>query len=81
MTDRDRQQPYIDEVLPGRTCPICGAPTRKRTRPFCSPRCRDVDLGNWFTESYTIPQKPEDEDEFPEDGGLARPAEEDRHED
>ncbi|MCK6471318.1 MAG: DNA gyrase inhibitor YacG [Planctomycetes bacterium] len=25
--------------------------------PFCSKRCRDVDLGNWFSENYVIPSK------------------------
>jgi hypothetical protein len=24
-------------------------------RPFCSERCRDVDLGAWLTERYRIP--------------------------
>jgi uncharacterized protein len=79
MTDQNRQQPYIDEVLPGRSCPICGAPTRKRTRPFCSPRCRDVDLGHWFTESYAIAQKPEADEDFGEDGQESGNREEDRH--
>jgi endogenous inhibitor of DNA gyrase (YacG/DUF329 family) len=22
--------------------------------PFCSERCRDIDLGNWATEKYVI---------------------------
>ena len=25
--------------------------------PFCSQRCRDVDLGNWLTGKYVIPGK------------------------
>jgi endogenous inhibitor of DNA gyrase (YacG/DUF329 family) len=24
--------------------------------PFCSERCKDVDLGNWATEKYVIPE-------------------------
>lgn len=24
-------------------------------RPFCSERCRLIDLGQWLTESYTVP--------------------------
>ena len=36
-------------------CPTCGAPADSRARPFCSSRCADVDLGNWFQEKYTIP--------------------------
>lgn len=26
-------------------------------RPFCSERCKQVDLGNWFTENYRVPSK------------------------
>jgi endogenous inhibitor of DNA gyrase (YacG/DUF329 family) len=26
--------------------------------PFCSPRCRAVDLGRWFTGSYRVPGEP-----------------------
>ncbi|MGH6886447.1 MAG: DNA gyrase inhibitor YacG, partial [Geminicoccales bacterium] len=24
-------------------------------RPFCSARCRDVDLARWFNEAYMVP--------------------------
>ena len=33
-------------------CPTCGAPTDAKARPFCSSRCADVDLGNWFQGKY-----------------------------
>jgi uncharacterized protein len=36
-------------------CPICGAPADGKARPFCSPHCADVDLGNWFQGKYAIP--------------------------
>ena len=36
-------------------CPTCGAPTDAKARPFCSSRCADVDLGNWFQGKYGIP--------------------------
>jgi endogenous inhibitor of DNA gyrase (YacG/DUF329 family) len=35
-------------------------------RPFCSERCRMIDLGQWASESYRVPveeQKPGDEPE------------------
>ena len=39
-------------------CPTCGAPVAwhegNRFRPFCSERCRLIDLGAWATESYRI---------------------------
>jgi endogenous inhibitor of DNA gyrase (YacG/DUF329 family) len=37
------------------TCPICRKPTATATRPFCSVRCSEIDLGRWFTESYVVP--------------------------
>jgi endogenous inhibitor of DNA gyrase (YacG/DUF329 family) len=43
-------------------CPICGKPAREALRPFCSGRCRDVDLNRWLSNSYTIPGKDDDED-------------------
>ena len=37
------------------TCPICGAMANNAARPFCSPRCADIDLGCWFQGKYAIP--------------------------
>ncbi|MGH6942899.1 MAG: DNA gyrase inhibitor YacG [Geminicoccaceae bacterium] len=36
-------------------CPICGKPRVQAFRPFCSARCRDVDLARWFDQTYAIP--------------------------
>lgn len=52
-------------------CPIC----RKTVNltdpdaPFCSPRCREIDLGNWATEKYVIstPARPQPDRETDED--------------
>jgi endogenous inhibitor of DNA gyrase (YacG/DUF329 family) len=47
-------------------CPTCGRVvtykdvSEVRDRPFCSERCRLVDLGRWFAEEYRISQ-PSDE--------------------
>jgi uncharacterized protein len=38
-----------------RPCPICGKPASDATRPFCSPRCRDVDLNRWLSGRYVVP--------------------------
>jgi len=39
-------------------CPICNKEvdfnTSNKYRPFCSKRCRLIDLGQWINESYTI---------------------------
>jgi endogenous inhibitor of DNA gyrase (YacG/DUF329 family) len=41
-------------------CPICGKPPTEAARPFCSPRCADIDLGRWFGEAYRVPGEPAD---------------------
>jgi endogenous inhibitor of DNA gyrase (YacG/DUF329 family) len=53
-------------------CPICKKPV-KRTDPeypFCSERCRVIDLGNWASEKYVISTPVQslapEEDEDPE---------------
>ncbi len=53
-------------------CPTCGAPVPPATEtfPFCSSRCRLVDLGRWLDEEYRIPAV-DDEDE----DGRSTPAE------
>jgi uncharacterized protein len=43
-------------------CPHCGKPVpwspASRWRPFCSERCRLIDLGQWFGEEHAIPGEP-----------------------
>jgi len=36
-------------------CAMCGAPADARHRPFCSARCKDLDLGRWLNGSYAVP--------------------------
>jgi endogenous inhibitor of DNA gyrase (YacG/DUF329 family) len=36
-------------------CPICRKPASPASRPFCSARCADIDLGRWLTEHYVVP--------------------------
>jgi uncharacterized protein len=43
-------------------CPICRKPASGAALPFCSSRCRDVDLNRWFTGSYVVPGKDDEED-------------------
>jgi endogenous inhibitor of DNA gyrase (YacG/DUF329 family) len=37
------------------TCPTCDKPSKKAFTPFCSTRCREVDLNRWFSGNYAIP--------------------------
>jgi endogenous inhibitor of DNA gyrase (YacG/DUF329 family) len=40
-------------------CPQCGKAadwtTENRFRPFCSERCKLIDLGAWASEAYRVP--------------------------
>ncbi len=42
-----------------KTCPSCGKKVTPddETYPFCSERCRLVDLGRWMDERYRIAQR------------------------
>jgi endogenous inhibitor of DNA gyrase (YacG/DUF329 family) len=48
-------------------CPTCGNPFEfddSPAKPFCSERCRLIDLGGWLNETHSIPviRKEEDDD-------------------
>jgi uncharacterized protein len=46
-------------------CPICHRAAVPASRPFCSPRCAEVDLGRWLTGQYVVPGPPADLDDDP----------------
>ena len=48
-------------------CPGCGGPSvygsRNAYRPFCSERCKNVDLGAWASEGFWVPVESAPDDE------------------
>lgn len=48
-------------------CPVCKRPVplaeeeRPATFPFCSQRCRTIDLGAWASGAYVVPGRPIDD--------------------
>jgi len=50
-------------------CPQCGKAAlwspENPFRPFCSERCKLIDLGKWGSESYRIPVEKEDSEHQP----------------
>ena len=56
----------VERITP---CPVCKKPAEPRGKnpsfPFCSDRCRRVDLGRWFGEEYRVPSTPADGEEQP----------------
>ena len=71
MTGDDETPPPAAVRITAAKCARCGAPVNPRTRPFCSQRCWEIDLGSWLTERYTVAGEeqpadaPEGEDENP----------------
>ena len=55
-------------------CPVCDATVDLAvtpTVPFCSDRCRLIDLGRWLDESYSVPVTRKDDEEEPSDEQAA----------
>jgi endogenous inhibitor of DNA gyrase (YacG/DUF329 family) len=48
-------------------CAVCGKLAVAEFRPFCSARCKQIDLGRWLNESYRVPAVEQDEDPAEED--------------
>jgi hypothetical protein len=50
-------------------CPVCSVPVgplgQNPVFPFCSARCRTIDLGHWLDERYRVPtpESPADDDD------------------
>ena len=63
-------------------CPRCGAAVnwgpQSPFRPFCSERCRKIDLGAWASDSYRVPGAVADDspaDDFAAPGTTTTPRE------
>jgi endogenous inhibitor of DNA gyrase (YacG/DUF329 family) len=49
-------------------CRICGKPANSQHQPFCSARCRNIDLGRWLKGNYRVEteEPPADDADEPE---------------
>jgi endogenous inhibitor of DNA gyrase (YacG/DUF329 family) len=50
--------------MPDLRCPICEKPLdaeHSESLPFCSPRCRQIDLRRWLGEQYSMPVERDEE--------------------
>ena len=59
-------------------CPRCGKPVHWSAespfRPFCSERCKMIDLGAWASEEYRVAGKAGEQEGDAEDTGPGRGA-------
>ena len=57
-------------------CPTCGKKVEwteaSKYRPFCSERCKQIDLGAWAEEKYVIPAVNPIEDLDPDEPTVPR---------
>ena len=44
----------VTPLRPKRKCPECGRPSARETYPFCSARCKAIDLNRWLSGAYVI---------------------------
>lgn len=58
-------------------CPICKKEVSPETNffPFCSERCKIIDLGNWASEKYVISTPVQADEETEEDDSRKAPSE------
>lgn len=58
----------VTPLRPPKACPECGKPSTRENYPFCSGRCKAVDLNRWLSGRYVIPGRDdESSSESPED--------------
>ena len=63
----------VTPLRPRRSCPECGKPSSRADFPFCSARCKDIDLTRWLSGSYVIPgREGETEQDMPAPGDMPR---------
>ena len=67
----------VTRNTPTVSCPHCGKPVpwnaQSLFRPFCSERCKLIDLGAWANEEYRVAVRAEDEEANSEDAGPGAP--------
>ena len=52
----------VTPLRPKRPCPECGKPSARDTFPFCSARCKDIDLNRWLKGAYVINARDDEEE-------------------
>jgi endogenous inhibitor of DNA gyrase (YacG/DUF329 family) len=51
----------VTPLRPPKPCPECGKPSTRENYPFCSSRCKAIDLNRWLSGTYVLPGR-DDED-------------------
>lgn len=60
-------------LIPCPTCRKIFDTATSPAMPFCSQRCKQIDLGRWLGEGYSVPiKRPNDDDEGDREAGPIR---------
>ncbi|WP_156851059.1 DNA gyrase inhibitor YacG [Bartonella refiksaydamii] len=59
----DLTQTETSSNRPPYPCPICGQMAQQNSYPFCSTRCRALDLNRWLSGAYILPSSMHKTDE------------------
>lgn len=70
MAEKPTVASNVAPLRKARPCPECGKPSAREHYPFCSDRCRTLDLSRWLNGSYTIPVADDESKADPEDGNT-----------
>jgi endogenous inhibitor of DNA gyrase (YacG/DUF329 family) len=62
----------VEPLRKTRPCPECGRASVRESYPFCSERCRNLDLSRWLSGSYAIPVISDGSQEDDEDDPFNR---------
>ncbi|WP_409361066.1 DNA gyrase inhibitor YacG [Bartonella heixiaziensis] len=63
LTEPCEQSKELSPTRPPHPCPICGQMSQQSAYPFCSTRCRAIDLNRWLSGVYILPAPPQKTDE------------------
>ena len=62
----------VEPLRKSRPCPECGRASTRENYPFCSDRCRNLDLARWLNGSYAIPVAEDESSPDGENGSTPR---------
>jgi len=70
MTDKQTVTAKVEPLRKARACAECGKPSVREHYPFCSDRCRTLDLSRWLNGAYAIPVADDERQADSEDGNT-----------
>lgn len=70
MAEKTNGIAKVEPLRKTRPCAECGKPSVREHYPFCSDRCRTLDLSRWLNGAYAIPVADDERQADSEDGNV-----------